>query len=100
MEDFLDILRLKPSIKDGTEELRVRRGAHAGLHGNMHAASMDTDSVPVDGLRGLSVDFKDVGFSYNEDRPVRRHGRSGHRQQSALFLHVFLHVHTCSRTGR
>lgn len=71
MEDFLGILRMKPSVKDGTEDLIVPAGAHAGVHRATAPVTMrDTDSQPADSSRGLSVEFKDVAFSYTEDRPV------------------------------
>lgn len=64
MEDFLAILRMKPSVEDGTKDLVVPGTTPASNgHANAHVQACSG--------RGLSVKFKDVNFSYTEDRPVR-----------------------------
>eukprot|EP00892_Ulva_mutabilis_P005128 jgi/Ulvmu1/2988/UM015_0028.1 len=70
MEDFLDILRLKPSVKDGTLDLVVP-GTHDGANGHGHGGTgHDAHSSAAGGVRGLSVEFKGVDFAYTEDRLI------------------------------
>lgn len=79
MEDFLDVLKVKPEAEDGTKLLHVFQNTpehssigndqHSnGTHSNGNGNGNGTSGVRVP---GLSIEFSKVQFGYTEERPVR-----------------------------
>ena len=74
MEDFLNVLKVRPAAEDGTKELNVfqktpehySNGSGHHLHGSHNVKGSNGARVP-----GLSIEFSKVKFGYTDERPVR-----------------------------
>jgi hypothetical protein len=73
------VLKVKPSVEDGTRQLTniyQNPPEHSSNNGNGDGAHLD-DSRSNKGrtrVQGLSIDFKNVTFGYSEQRVVRPTG--------------------------
>ena len=85
MEDFLNILKVRPAAEDGTKKLNVfqnspepssngngngaANGAHTGVHNGVHPVNSH-DACPK--VPGLSIEMSKVHFGYTDERKVRK----------------------------